>query len=98
MTGTCVELAPSRWKAIAPSLELAYEETAREACLENLSWLEALRAAYGKPSLELARRHYPEVPIRGDLSGQIGFFSCAKAERVLGWRHEEGLDRDMRET
>lgn len=50
-----------------------------------------------EPSLELARRHYPDVPIRGDLSGHTGFFNCSKAERVLGWRHEEGLDRETRE-
>lgn len=41
-----------------------------------------------RPSLELAREHYPEVPIRGDLSGHTSFFSCARAERVLGWRHD----------
>lgn len=41
-----------------------------------------------RPSLELAREHYPEVPIRGDLSGNAAFFSCARAERVLGWRHD----------
>jgi nucleoside-diphosphate-sugar epimerase len=39
------------------------------------------------PSLELARRYYPDVPIRGDLSGHRAFFSSAKAERMLGWKH-----------
>jgi nucleoside-diphosphate-sugar epimerase len=39
------------------------------------------------PSLELATRYFPEVPIRGDLSGRKSFFSSAKAERLLGWRH-----------
>ena len=39
------------------------------------------------PSLELAARYYPKVPVRGDLSGNRSFFSCAKAERLLGWRH-----------
>jgi nucleoside-diphosphate-sugar epimerase len=39
------------------------------------------------PSLELARRYYPNVPIRGDLSGNRSFFSSAKAEKLLGWRH-----------
>jgi nucleoside-diphosphate-sugar epimerase len=40
------------------------------------------------PSPELARRYYPNVPIRGDLSGNRAFFSSAKAERMLGWKHD----------
>ena len=39
------------------------------------------------PSHELAARFFPQVPIRGDLSGHRSFFSCAKAERMLGWKH-----------
>lgn len=39
------------------------------------------------PSLELRQRHYPDVPLRGDLSGHRGFFDCSKAERLLGWQH-----------
>lgn len=42
------------------------------------------------PSLELARRWHPDVPIRGDLSGNRSFFDCSKAERLLGWRHDAG--------
>jgi len=41
------------------------------------------------PSLELAQRFFPGVPIRGDLSGHRSFFSSAKAERLLGWRHDD---------
>lgn len=40
------------------------------------------------PSLELAARFFPDVPIRGDLGGNRSFFSTAKAERLLGWRHD----------
>lgn len=40
------------------------------------------------PSLELARRHFPNVPIRGDLSGHRSFFNSAKAGRLLGWVHD----------
>ena len=40
------------------------------------------------PSRELAERHYPDVPIRGDLSGCKSFFDCAKAAKLLGWEHE----------
>jgi UDP-glucose 4-epimerase len=37
------------------------------------------------PSMELAARFYPDVPIRGDLSGHRSFFDSSKAERILGW-------------
>jgi UDP-glucose 4-epimerase len=41
------------------------------------------------PSRELAQRFFPELPIRGDLSGTTGFFDCRKAEQLLGWKHDE---------
>lgn len=40
-------------------------------------------------SLELAQQFHPNVPINGDLSGNTGFYNCAKAGQLLGWRHEE---------
>jgi UDP-glucose 4-epimerase len=40
------------------------------------------------PSLELAAAYHPGVPVRGDLGGHRSFFSSAKAERLLGWRHD----------
>jgi len=42
------------------------------------------------PSLELARRHYPNVPVTGDLSCHRSFFNSTKAERLLGWTHPSG--------
>jgi len=39
------------------------------------------------PSRELAARFFPDVPIRGNLDGFASFFSSAKAERLLGWKH-----------
>lgn len=42
----------------------------------------------GTPSAELARAHYPDVAITGDLSGTNGFFDCSKAESLLGWTHD----------
>jgi nucleoside-diphosphate-sugar epimerase len=38
-------------------------------------------------SAELARLHWPEVPVRKDFHGNSGFYDCGKAERVLGWKH-----------
>jgi UDP-glucose 4-epimerase len=52
-------------------------------------YIVAPRTAASAPSLDLARQHYPNTPIRGDLSGHTGFFNCAKAGRILGWRHED---------
>ena len=40
-------------------------------------------------SLELARRYYPHVEIRGDFADYASFFDCAKAARLLGWKHKE---------
>jgi nucleoside-diphosphate-sugar epimerase len=41
------------------------------------------------PSLELKQKFFPDVPVRGDLSGNKSFFNSSKAERLLGWKHEE---------
>ena len=41
------------------------------------------------PSLDLAATFFPDVPVRGDLSGNRAFFSSAKAERLLGWIHHK---------
>lgn len=40
------------------------------------------------PSLELAEQFFPDVPLRGDLPANSGFFDCGKAERLLGWEHD----------
>jgi UDP-glucose 4-epimerase len=43
----------------------------------------------GQPSSELARQYYPHVEIRGDFADYTSFFDCAKAARLLGWKHKE---------
>ena len=45
------------------------------------------------PSMQLAGEHYPDVRIRGDLSGGRSFFDCSKAETMLGWTHEPPYGR-----
>ena len=40
-------------------------------------------------SLELKEKFYPDVPVRGDLSGNKSFFDSSKAERMLGWKHDK---------
>jgi UDP-glucose 4-epimerase len=71
---------------------------ASRACLLALSnapvghqayYIVAPETTLADPSLELAQRYYPDVPIRGDLSDHTGFFDCAKAARLLGWHHDQ---------
>jgi UDP-glucose 4-epimerase len=50
-------------------------------------FITAARTTSTVPSLELARYAYPEVPIRGDLSGHKSFYDCSKAASLLGWVH-----------
>ena len=73
------------------------DATAR-ACLQALSvewagheafYIVAPDTAVDHPSRELAEQYFPNVPIRGDLSDGRGFFDCSKAERLLGWRHDD---------
>jgi nucleoside-diphosphate-sugar epimerase len=52
-------------------------------------YIVAPRTTMAEPSIDLARQHYPNTPIRGDLSDHTGFFDCSKAGRILGWKHEE---------
>lgn len=49
----------------------------------------APRTAAALPSLDLARQYYPTTEIRGDLSNHAAFYCTAKAERLLGWKHED---------
>jgi UDP-glucose 4-epimerase len=40
-------------------------------------------------SADLAARHYPGTPVHKSLPGNAGFYDCSKADRLLGWRHED---------
>lgn len=71
-------------------------EPAAQACLLSVAgtfaghevfYVVAPDTTHDLPSLELAARYYPDVPIRGELGGNKSFFSCAKAEKLLGWSH-----------
>jgi UDP-glucose 4-epimerase len=65
-------------------LAVSADFTGHQACL-----IVAPTTVAAEPSLELARRYYPDTPIRGELPGFAAFFDCGRAERVLGWRHDE---------
>lgn len=72
-------------------------EAASRACLLSLTanytghevfYIAAPDTIADTPSLELKQKFFPDVPLRGDLSGHRGFFDCSKAERLLGWKHD----------
>ena len=41
--------------------------------------------------IDLRKEYWADVPVREgkDVSGQLGFFDCSKAERLLGWRNSD---------
>jgi nucleoside-diphosphate-sugar epimerase len=65
-------------------LTLAVEWTGHE-----VFYIVAPDSAMDQPSRELAGRLFPDVPIRGDFGDNHGFFDCSKAERLLGWHHND---------
>ena len=83
--------APGLWgyvrsddTARACLLGIAAEFTGHEAF-----FIVAPDTSRDEPSLSLAKQHYPNVPIQGDLGGRNSFFDCSKAKRILGWQHYE---------
>lgn len=74
-------------------------EAAADACLLSLTapfsgheafYIVSPTTIRDTPSLELAARHFPTVPIIGDMSGTNSFFNSSKAQRLLGWVHNAG--------
>ena len=71
-------------------------DAAVDACLKSLEadftgheafYIVGPDTTMPRPTLELAKRFFPDVPVRGDLSGNRSFFDSSKAERMLGWKH-----------
>lgn len=52
-------------------------------------YIVAPRTMSDRTSADLHASFYPEVPLRRELREDEGFFDCAKATRVLGWRHDD---------
>ncbi len=70
---------------------------AADACLlavqtdlhgHEVFYIVAADTAYDEDSAVLAARHFPNVPIRGKPLGRWSFMTSAKAERLLGWKHD----------
>lgn len=69
---------------------LALEDSDRWSGHEAF-FITAPEIAVGEDSKSLRESHYPDVPVKegSDVSGKKGFFDCSKAERMLGWVHED---------
>ncbi len=72
-------------------------DAASRACLLAVSadftgheafYVVAPRTTSETPSLALAQKYFPDVPVVGDLDGTKGFFDCRKAGLLLGWAHD----------
>ncbi|PCH42342.1 NAD(P)-binding protein [Wolfiporia cocos MD-104 SS10] len=53
--------------------------------------------AHDEDTMALKEKFWPNVPIlKGkDLNGRKGFFDCSKAERLLGWVHQDVAEEMM---
>jgi len=72
-------------------------DAAARTCLSSLTanftghesfYIVAADTMMDVPSATLQERFFPEVPLRAELRGCQSFFSSAKAEQLLGWRHD----------
>jgi UDP-glucose 4-epimerase len=75
-------------------------DAAARACLLSLTacfkgheafYVVAPDTMVDESSQHLRDRFFPTVPVRPELRGNQGFFSCAKAERLLCWTHGVAL-------
>lgn len=51
-------------------------------------FITAPRTSRSTPSMTLAQKHFPTVPILRTLQGNVGFYNCDKAKMLLGWEHD----------
>jgi UDP-glucose 4-epimerase len=80
-------------------------DAAARACLLSLTanfegheafYIVAPETTADIPTLELHRRFFPKVPIKGNLEGYRSFFSSDKARRILGWSHDTEAAADRK--
>lgn len=73
-------------------------EAAARSCLDVLDaqylgheafFIVAPDTMMAEPTLDLARRYFPEAELRGEAAGTSGLYDCGKAQRLLGWRHDQ---------
>ncbi len=51
-------------------------------------YIVAPHTAADRPTNELCREFYPQVPLVQELPGSSGLYNCARAHLLLGWRHD----------
>ena len=102
-TWTSLSTTSTNWKAKTEEQAKhlwAYTtyEGAVDACIRSLTadftghevfYIVAPDTTMTRPTLELAKRFFPDVPVTGDISGNKSFFDSSKAERMLGWKHPQ---------
>lgn len=57
-------------------------------CITTVFNIVAPTTTQDTPSEELAKKHYPDVPVRG-LQGNKGFWTVDKAKELMDWTHDE---------
>jgi nucleoside-diphosphate-sugar epimerase len=75
-------------EAVARACLLSVEKAENLNCCQVLN-IVAPTTTQERASQDLAKKHYPNAEIRGDMSGSQGFWTTDKAERLLGWKHEK---------
>jgi nucleoside-diphosphate-sugar epimerase len=72
-------------------------DAAARACLLSVTasftgheafYVVAAETSMDEASAALKERYFPEVPVRGELQRCQSFYSSAKAEQLLGWKHD----------
>lgn len=75
--------------AVARACLLAIERSERLGGCQIFNIIAPTTTQQETASEELARKFYPEAEIRGDLSRNQAFWATEKANRILGWVHDE---------
>jgi nucleoside-diphosphate-sugar epimerase len=96
------EFALKNWDNTEPGIKhlwaYVHPQAAARACMAAMQvewrghevfYIVAPTAASIADSASLAAQYYPNAERRPQLTGNAGFFDCSKAERLLGWRHDE---------
>lgn len=77
--------------SVADAFLLAVTDESGRWCGHEAFVITAPSVAAVRDNDILRRTYFPEVPIKENkvTSGEVGFFDCGKAERLLGWVHRD---------
>jgi nucleoside-diphosphate-sugar epimerase len=71
---------------------------ARDVATACLAWVDADHQGFevfnvaaddvcvDTPTRDLLDKHYPAMPLRGEVDGRLGLINCRKIKRMLGWQ------------